>query len=862
MTLKRIGYTLNGILILCLVFLPTLAVSLAQGENSAANPKAVVVDGSARFTILTPQLIRMEWSESGKFEDRASLVFINRRLPVPDFKVTTEGSWLIINTRKLLLKYLKNSGEFNENNLSISLDVSGKQVMWYPGTTNDGNLLGTTRTLDGVKGSTKLGPGLLSRDGWCLIDDSNRPLFDNSNWKWVMSRPEGNRQDWYFFGYGHDYKKELGDYIKVAGRIPMPPCYAFGAWWSRYWAYTDEELKNLVEQFQTYDVPLDVLVVDMDWHQTFDLRWSKRVLDQSGEMKGWTGYTWDNTLFPDPTEFLKWCKERGLEITLNLHPAAGIQPFEENYPEMAKAMDVDPSTQKYIPFDITNKKFAENYFRIIIDPLEREGVDFWWIDWQQWDTTGVRGMNPTWWLNYAFYTHMERENKGRPIILSRWGGLGDHRYQIGFSGDVITDWSSLAFQPYFTATAANVGFGYWSHDIGGHLPGTVSPELYTRWVQWGAFSPILRTHTTKNADAERRIWAYPYDYFNAMRKAFLIRYELLPYIYTASREAYNTGVSVVHPLYYEYPDLSPAYTFKDQYIFGDDMMIAPVVSPMSPDTMLAIQDVWIPPGTWVEWYSGKKFTGPEVVQRRFALDEIPIYVKAGSIIPMEPQMHNSHEKPLDPLILTIFPDKSGSTRIYEDQGNSLGYIHGQYAWTSVNYEAIDDRTLKLKIAPVDGKFPGMLNERSYEIRFMNVLPVESVSIAGAKANWKYDGDKLMAAVYLPETSVHTEVNVTIKFTAPINDEALYGVAGKIKRLKEAMGILNHLWSEDWSPDSLIVAAQTGNRMTLFPTTAAQEIKRFDSILPLLRKEIDNLNGSRTIIDRALVRLEGVLPKSR
>ncbi len=858
MTIKQIGHVLNGILTICLTFLMAIPVSFAQGEDPVANPKAVVIDGNVRFTVLTPQLIRMEWSETGNFEDRASLVFINRRLPVPDFNVTRDGDWLVINTGKLLLKYLRNSGEFNENNLSISLDVGGKNVIWHPGDSNEGNLLGTTRTLDGVKGSTNLDPGLLSRDGWTLFDDSNRPLFDNSNWRWVIPRPEGKRQDWYFFGYGHDYKKELGDYIKVAGRIPMPPRYAFGSWWSRYWAYTDQELKDLVNQFQTYDVPLDVLVVDMDWHQTFDLRWSKRVLDQSGEMKGWTGYTWDKNLFPDPAEFLKWCRDRGLKITLNLHPAAGIQPWEENYSKMARSMGIDPSTQKYVPFDITNKKFAENYFKIIIDPLEKEGVNFWWIDWQQWDTTRVPGLNPTWWLNYAFYTHMERENKGRPIILSRWGGPGDHRYQIGFSGDVITDWSSLAFQPYFTSTAANVGFGYWSHDIGGHLPGTVSPELYTRWVQWGSFSPILRTHTTRNPEAERRIWAYPYEYFDSMRKAFLMRYSLIPYIYTASRETFETGISIVHPLYYEYPDLPEAYNFKDQYMFGNDMMIAPVVSPMSPDTLLSIQDVWIPPGTWVEWYSGKEFTGPEVVHRRFALDEIPVYVKAGSITPMQKGVHNLDEKFVDPLVLTIFPDKSGSTRIYEDEGNSTGYIHGEYAWTTVSYQLANDRTVKVEISPVDGKYPGMPEKRSYEIRFMNVLPVESASINGLKGSWNYDGDQLMATVYVPEISVHKEVNVIVKFTDPVNDKELYGVRGDIKRLKEAMGILNHLWPVDWSPDSLIVAAQTGDRMTLFPSTARQEIQRLNSILPLLKNQIENLNGDKKIIRNALIRLEGVL----
>ena len=196
---------------------------------------------------------------------------------------------------------------------------------------------------------------------------------------------------------------------------------------------------------------------------------------------------------------------------------------------------------------------------ILHHSLEKQGVDFFWLDWQQEPTTTVPGLNPTWWLNYVHFTDMEREGK-RPLLFHRWGGLGNHRYQIGFSGDTYSTWPSLAFQPYFTATAANVGYGYWSHDIGGHMPGTVDPELFTRWVQWGAFSPVLRTHSTKNPDAERRIWAYAPQYATAMRRAFLKRYALIPYIYTAARETYDTGISILHPLYYDFPEEEGAYS--------------------------------------------------------------------------------------------------------------------------------------------------------------------------------------------------------------------------------------------------------------------------------------------------------------
>ena len=276
--------------------------------------------------------------------------------------------------------------------------------------------------------------------------------------------------------------------------------------------------------------------------------------DQSGNWLGWSGYTWNNLLFPDPTQFLDWLHDEHLKTSLNLHPASGIQPWEAAYPAMARAMGVDPATKKYIPFDPTSKRWATAYFDTVLHPLEKQGIDFWWLDWQQEPfMTPIPGLTNTWWLNYIHFTDQQREGK-RPLLFHRWGGLGNHRYQIGFSGDTVSVWPSLAFQPWFTSTAANVGYAYWSHDIGGHMPGAVDPELFTRWVQFGAFSPILRTHTTKNPDSERRIWAYPEPYSGILRAAFQLRYAIQPYVYTEARKTYDTGVAFLHPLYYDWPE--------------------------------------------------------------------------------------------------------------------------------------------------------------------------------------------------------------------------------------------------------------------------------------------------------------------
>lgn len=650
-----------------------------QKDNPVADPKAIVTNGNARFTVLTPRLIRMEWSENSQFEDHASFVFINRHLPVPRFQRDSENGWLVLRTDELVLRYKEGNGQFTSDNLRVEFVLNGAMITWTPGAEDKGNLQGTNASLDGVKGSTPLGSGLLSRDGWVMVDDRKRPLFDNSDWPWAMPRPTSQRQDLYLFVYGHDYKQALHDFTRVAGKIPLPPRFALGTWWSRWWAYTDAELAELVRGFREHDIPLDVLAIDMDWHPTFGVfPGRKSTLDQAGRALGWTGYTWNKNYFPDPPKFLDWVHRQGLKSTLNLHPFSGVQPHEEQYPEMARAMGIDPETKKYVPFDIANKKFAENYFKILHHPLERQGIDFFWLDGA--GAISVAGVNPWWWMNYTHFTDMERRGK-RPIIYARWGGLGNHRYQIGFSGDTIAVWESLAFQPFFTATAANAGYGYWSHDIGGFNRPRVGatpvdrsgsrgwriwpavglpqdpdyPELYLRWIQFGVFSPILRTHATKDPNSERRIWAYPAEYAAAMRDAYVLRYALIPYIYTAARTAYDTGISIIHPLYYDYPEAAEAYEFKDEYLFGSDMLVAPVVAAVNEKNLLATKSIWLPPGTWIEWFTGTRLKGPATIERTFALNEIPVYVKAGAIVPMQPNMCYTGEKPVDPLILNVFP---------------------------------------------------------------------------------------------------------------------------------------------------------------------------------------------------------------
>lgn len=784
-----------------LALLTALACTLspAIADNPKADAKAVVTSGNARFTVLTPQLIRMEWSADGQFEDRATLTFVNRETPVPEFKVRESRSKLTITTPALTLTYLKN-GKFSDKNLKAVFTLNGREVVWTPGMENPQNLLGTTRTLDGADGSKLKEPmeqGILSRAGWSLIDDSQRHVLtpDGSEWEeWIEARPEGDRQDLYLFAYGHDYKQALADYALVAGRAPMPPKYTLGYWWSRYWQYSDNEFVDLVNKLKSMDVPIDVLIVDMDWHETWGLRKSNSPKDEYGQRIGWTGYTWQKELFPSPANFLKWTENEELKVALNLHPASGIQPYEAVYDDFTKEYGWSEKG-KSVPFKIDEQKWADAYFKTVLEPMERDGVDFWWLDWQQWkESKYTPGLSNTFWLNHTFFNHAERQNPGlRPFIYHRWGGLGSHRYPLAFSGDTYATWPMLAYLPYFTATASNVNYGWWGHDIGGHMfhktQKATDPELYTRWLQYGVFTPIFKTHSTKDPRIERCIWCFP-DHMFLMRDAIRLRYTLAPYIYNAARENYDTGVGMCRPMYYDYPESDKAYETSEQFMFGNDILATTITQPVDSITGLAPRTIWFPEGAWFDCATGSMYEGGRTEELHYTLAENPHYAKAGSIIPMNPATVKNLQQPCDTLVLTFIPGGDGQLRHYEDDGMSQQY-KTNYAVTTVSKKQ-EGNTVRVRISPREGSFAGASDSRSYELRFPAVFPPKSVKVNGKElaysrfpkaGEWTYDGYTLAPVIYTGTTACDAPVEIELAFDdyATAHQADLYGMSGVFKR---------------------------------------------------------------------------------
>lgn len=764
-----------------------VAVMFSVGSMSAVNdpvadPAAVVVSGNARFTVLTPEMIRIEYSDSGVFEDRATFAVINRNLEVPVFRTADDSSYLYITTDKLKLKYRKGTDPVtvpaSGDNLSIEFDLNEKTESWYPGKPDPLNLKGTCRTLDGSNGDNKrseLEDGVISRSGWAVIDDSwsaSRPdgsrsfAFEHDGsmgFDWWAERADPQARDLYFMGYGHDYKKAISDFTKISGNIPLPPAYVFGYWYSKYSAYSADDYRHIMSELDHNGIPCDVMILDMDWH------WNGTQADSDGR-GGWTGWSWNTKLIPEPEKLLEDIHGKNFKIALNLHPADGISRTEspQYFAKMNKELGGKYTKGDTIPWILDRPDFAKSFFDTVIREHEREGVDFWWIDWQQHLTSDfTEGLGETYWCNHVFYNDMMRNRPDcRPVIFHRWGGLGSHRYQIGFSGDALINFPTLAFQPYFTATASNVGYGYWGHDLGGHAwtdeHNANNPELVLRWIQFGVFTPIFRTHATNDSRIERQIWKFPN--FPVIREAVKLRYSLFPYTYTMAREAYDTGISLCRPLYYEWPESDEAYAYEGEYMFGSDILVAPVTEPGVDG--VAVKDIWFPAGRWWSVATNELIEGPCVRSMSFTADQIPYFFRQGAMIPFNPAgVANVTDRP-DTIIINAVAGGNGDSRLYEDEGDNRDY-HENYAFTRMSCRADGDKdvyTIFPREVTTDGRQLQLKSARGYELRIFGSVKPEKVMVNDRKldkGSYRYDGAKRSLSVILPSVDCGREIKVEV-----------------------------------------------------------------------------------------------------
>lgn len=678
---------------------------LVAQTSPKTNKNNIIIGKGYRISILSSSLFRIEISKQNHFNDEATQCIWFRDFYNVPFEKRADKNRLIIKTEKTELYF----NIYEKKITKIILLNENKIVKNF----HKQNLKGTARTLDMTWGKTRLNNGILSEKGVAVHDDSNSLLLVGGE---IKERHEKER-DYYIFAYGKEYRKCISDFYKLTGKTPLVPRYALGNWWSRYRAYTQQEYISLMENFIKENIPITVATIDMDWHwvnvnEKFGLNLKHRNIFQS---EGWTGYSWNTDLFPDYKGFLNFLHKNNFKTTLNIHPADGVRSYEDMYYAMAKEMGINPETKQRIEFDITSSKFINAYFKVLHNPFEDEGVDFWWIDWQQGKNTKIKGLDPLWSLNHYHFLNSSRKNK-RPLILSRYSGVGSHRYPLGFSGDTFMVWKTLKFQPYFTANAANIGYTWWSHDIGGHQFGIKNDELYLRWLQFGVFSPINRLHSTSHDLQGKEPWLVNKPASDYAKEFLQLRHRLLPYIYSMNYRTYNDGIALCEPMYYSYPEEENAYKYKNQYFFGSELLVAPVVSKTDKRIKMAKVDVWLPEGRWKDIFNGLIYNGGKVITMHRTLENLPVLAKEGAIIPFG---NNKGNCICNPKYITFYIYNGNNVfTLYEDDGESMDYQLGKSVKSL--FEIKNDNGTKFIIYPAKGDLYLIPGRRRYELIFKDI----------------------------------------------------------------------------------------------------------------------------------------------
>ncbi len=637
-------------------------------KNAPAKAEQVFTYGNVRISVITDRILRIEKNEQGIFCDKPTQMVVCRDFEEVKVRVKRNHNLVCLYTDK---------GAFRVN-LSTLTAEAGIGKLWVA-PSNGTNLGGTARTLDGtfgVLGSWKtkrekrdhfclghMRKGIFSSNGVAEIDDSKSFLFNKDG---SISLREADVTDKYILAFKDDYLGGLKEFYSLCGAVPLLPKYALGNWWSRYYAYSDKEYLKLMDDFEEKNIPFTVAAIDMDWHIVKNV--PKDVRPTVIQGAGWTGYTFEKSLFPDYKSFFKNLKGRNLAVTMNLHPHDGVRYFEKQYKEMCAANGQNPETKKPVKFNLTKPVFRDSYFDILHHPYENDGVDFWWIDWQQGTKSKeMLGLDPLWLLNH--YHYLDNTRSGREgMILSRYAGMGSHRYPVGFSGDTVVCWKSLKLQPWFTSNASNAGYTWWSHDIGGHVYNNGDNEIYLRWVQYGVFSPINRLHSN-NKSISKEPWKFPQTEETAI-KYLRLRHRLLPFLYTANFRTAKEGIPLVSPMYYyDKSTLAFEKKYKNQYYFGEQLIVAPVTE----KTKAGKPNVrfYIPDGTWTDIFTGGKYEKGEY-EICCAFENFPVFAKEGAIIPMLPEADNNLTD-FTELVVNIYSGKNDYT-LYDDDGEYIRFI--------------------------------------------------------------------------------------------------------------------------------------------------------------------------------------------
>ncbi|MGM9877356.1 MAG: TIM-barrel domain-containing protein [Bacilli bacterium] len=695
------------------------------GENfridikKSKTPNSYVFRGSKyRISIISDSLIRFEYNEDGKFNDYPTMFASNRSFGKPKINVEEDNLLLVIRNEKFTIEYQKDkpfigNRMFPEQYLKVV--VKGSDKVWYFNHPEVRNFQSTAYSLDEYDGSAQLDKGLFSLDGFASIDDSKTPILNlNGN----LMIPSANNIDTYLFIYNEDFGIGLRDYFNLTGMPPLIPRYALGVWWSKNESYNVESIQNLVNSFRKNRIPFSVIMLG-DYARTKN-KYSP------------LSFTLDKNIFPSTFELSKYLHQNNIFIGTNIKTDGVLSIEEENHNEFIKIYTKD--TDKNIPINVYNANLMDAFLKGIINPFMNLGIDFLWID----DNDKNNRLRNFAMNYYLFNNNSSEKYRKRNLIISRNFGVVPHKYSILYSGKLNINWKTLKYLPFYNANSSNIGVSWWSHDIGGYKGGTEDSELYMRYVQLGVYSPILRLSSEGGKYYKREPWRWDAKTSSIVEDYLILRHKLIPYLYSEAKKYSTFGTTLVQPLYYKYPETYDEPLYKNEYYFGSELFVSPIVTNKDSVMNRVVHRLFLPKGIWYDFKTGKKFMGGKRYVTFFKDEDYPVFARQGAIIPMavlNPEKLNDTSSPKK-LEVHIFPGRSNTYKLYEDDGYTQKYKDGYSFTTEINYY-YKENDFSVSLEPFEGK-PGVIPEkRNYVIRFRNTKFTDQVQVFCDEINVPY-----------------------------------------------------------------------------------------------------------------------------
>ena len=699
-------------------------------RRALARPENIVQGEKYRFTILTDRLIRLEYSDSGVFVNNPTEFALYRDFEPVRFEKKEDDKILFIKTRYFQLTYLKNKpfqGSKVNPIANLKVELLNTDRIWFYGHPEVRNYGSPSLSLEETDNKLKLKHGLYSIEGFASIDDSLNPIITENGA--FLSRNVG--LDIYLFMYKNDYLMCLNDYYRLSGPPPLIPRYSLGNWWSRSVAYNDYTVKQLIDEFEEKEIPLSILLLDDKWHIN---NYENREIS--------SGFTWNNRLFTNPPLLIEYLHSKGIRLGLSIDPLSGIYPYEKNYMEFKNSLNINQNG--VIPFNVFDQSFMNAYFYYFINPLKNEGVDFFWID------TEEKQRQLLWILDNYHYHYASADYHKRPFLLTKNPDTSEHKFPVTYSGKSIVSWDTLKLVPKYNMLASNIGNSFWAHDIGGYYQGMEDNELYTRFVQLGVFSPILKFGSANGKFYKREPWRWNYKTFKIAKDYLKLRHNLIPYLYSEAYKYYKHSKPLIIPLYYEQPEVYDDPIYNTEYFFGSEFFISPILKSKDYVMDRVIHRFYLPAGTWYDYVTGKRFTGGKQYLSFFKDEDYPVYVKAGAIIPLAHNENINDTTPPKNMEIQIFPGRSNTYMLYEDDGVSELYKQNYYLLTAIEYTYVKNN-YTVVVRPVEGKSGIIPDKRNYKFTFRNTKFADTVTA--------YIGNKeIPFRKYTKKTSFIIEIN--------------------------------------------------------------------------------------------------------